>query len=163
MALYQVKIGPKAYRVEITDHEIMVDGECHPVSLTALNGGGLYLLRHGNQNRELHVRMRGQKSYEMTSDGRRIVTQIEGRSGQPCHDQKDHKAGDLVAPMPGMIIRIAAKTGQQVSAGDLLVTMESMKMQMELRAPISGKVTDLPIQSHALVEKGAILARLAQV
>ena len=46
----------------------------------------------------------------------------------------------IVAPMPGKIVRILVQTGEAVEAGQGLVVMEAMKMQNEIRSPKSGKV-----------------------
>ncbi len=163
MTLYHVWIGSRNYRVEITDDHLSVNGEKEEVSLTPLNGGGLYLLRRGNQNRELHALPRGRQGFDITSDGRRVITQVEKGYCKAIKEKENQHEGDLVAPMPGMVINVVAKPGQEVERGQLLIVLESMKMQMELRAPVAGRVSEMPVKTRALVEKGALLARLAPV
>ena len=66
----------------------------------------------------------------------------------------------LVAPMPGMIVRIAVQVGDTVEPGQGLVVMEAMKMENELRATSAGTVKAVLVQPGTAVEKGAVLLEL---
>jgi biotin carboxyl carrier protein len=75
--------------------------------------------------------------------------------------QKDGpQAGALLAPMPGIVISVAVKEGDTVERGQVLAVLESMKMQMQMRAPISGRVTRVAARPAAQVEKGALLVQI---
>jgi propionyl-CoA carboxylase alpha chain len=67
-------------------------------------------------------------------------------------------AGSLLAPMPGAVGRVLVKEGQPVAAGDLLLTLEAMKLEHAVHAPHDGVVTQLRVAPGAQVEAGAILA-----
>jgi pyruvate carboxylase subunit B len=62
--------------------------------------------------------------------------------------------------MPGMIVRLNVKEGDQVRAGQGLVVMEAMKMENELRAAASGTVLRVLVSPGNAVEKGAILLEM---
>jgi biotin carboxyl carrier protein len=64
----------------------------------------------------------------------------------------------LLAPMAGKVVRILAKAGQAVHAGQGIVVIEAMKMENELRAPRAGIVKEVPAQEGTSVEAGALLA-----
>jgi propionyl-CoA carboxylase alpha chain len=66
--------------------------------------------------------------------------------------------GSLLAPMPGAVGRVAVTVGQSVSPGDLLLTLEAMKMEHAVRAPESGLVTELLVEPGRQVEPGTLLA-----
>lgn len=66
----------------------------------------------------------------------------------------------LVAPMPGMIVRVLVAEGDDVVAGQPLVVMEAMKMENELRSPAAGKVGAIKAMPGSAVEKGARLIEL---
>ncbi len=68
--------------------------------------------------------------------------------------------GSLVAPMPGNVIRIAAKVGDTVTAGQPLIWLEAMKMEHTITAPADGILTQLDVSTGQQVELGAILARV---
>jgi biotin carboxyl carrier protein len=63
----------------------------------------------------------------------------------------------LVAPMPGKIVRVLVAAGQQVSAGQGLLVIEAMKMQNEIRSPKSGTVEKVA-QEGQTVNAGEVLA-----
>ena len=67
----------------------------------------------------------------------------------------------LVAPMPGMIVRVNVEVGDAVQPGVPLVVMEAMKMENELRAQSAGVVSAVRVQAGAAVEKGAVLVELS--
>jgi propionyl-CoA carboxylase alpha chain len=68
--------------------------------------------------------------------------------------------GSLVAPLPGTVGRVLVVPGQRVAAGDLLLTLEAMKLEHAVHAPASGVVTDLRVDAGAQVDTGTVLAVL---
>ncbi len=65
------------------------------------------------------------------------------------------------APIPGLLIRYAVQEGDDVSAGDIVVILEAMKMENALPTPIEGKVASLPVAPGARVVKDQVLAVIA--
>jgi biotin carboxyl carrier protein len=65
------------------------------------------------------------------------------------------------APMPGKVVRVLVKVGDEVQEGQGLLVVEAMKMENELKSPKSGKVTELHAVEGAAVESGAKLAVVA--
>jgi acetyl-CoA/propionyl-CoA carboxylase biotin carboxyl carrier protein len=63
--------------------------------------------------------------------------------------------------MQGTIIKIAASEGQQVSAGDVIVVLEAMKMEQPLTAHKDGTVTGLAVEVGQTVSAGAAICELA--
>jgi len=61
------------------------------------------------------------------------------------------------APMPGKVVRVMVKAGDEVQEGQGLVVVEAMKMENELKSPKAGKVTELHAVEGAAVESGAKL------
>ncbi|MEH0982701.1 ATP-binding protein [Micromonospora sp. CPCC 205556] len=67
-------------------------------------------------------------------------------------------AGSLLAPLPGAVTRVHVRVGQRVSAGDLLLTLEAMKLEHPVLAPADGVVAELPVPAGGQVDTGAVLA-----
>lgn len=61
------------------------------------------------------------------------------------------------APMPGKIVKIFVKVGDEVTEGQGLVVVEAMKMENELKSPKAGKVTEVHAKEGVAVENGAPL------
>jgi biotin carboxyl carrier protein len=76
--------------------------------------------------------------------GRGAGVELEGRQ-------------QLIAPMPGKIVRVLVAAGQQVNAGQGLLVIEAMKMQNEIRSPKSGTVEKLAREGQT-VNAGEVLA-----
>jgi biotin carboxyl carrier protein len=68
---------------------------------------------------------------------------------------------EVVAPMPGKIVKILVARRQEVAVGAGLLVIEAMKMQNELRAPRAGRVEEIYVEEGKGVETGAPLVRLA--
>lgn len=72
----------------------------------------------------------------------------------------DHQTapGSLLAPMPGSVVRVAVAAGDEVAEGQVLLWLEAMKMQHEVRAPLAGVVAELAVAAGQQVEVGEVLA-----
>jgi 3-methylcrotonyl-CoA carboxylase alpha subunit len=69
--------------------------------------------------------------------------------------------GRITTPMPGRIVSILVKKGQAVEKGQPLLIMESMKVEITIRAGLAGVVEDLPVGVNDQVADGALLAHIA--
>jgi pyruvate carboxylase subunit B len=65
--------------------------------------------------------------------------------------------GNLIAPIPGMIIEYKKKVGDEVKAGDIIVVLEAMKMLNNLEAPCGGIIKNIDRKAGDSVSKGAVL------
>ncbi len=77
------------------------------------------------------------------------------------HASEPAKATQLIAPMPGIIVRHEKSVGEGVNAGDVVVVLEAMKMQNSIITPAGGKVTAIHCEPGQMVKKGAVLAVIA--
>jgi biotin carboxyl carrier protein len=64
------------------------------------------------------------------------------------------------APMPGLVLRINVKVGDEIAAGHAVAVMEAMKMENELRSVGPGRVKAILVEPGTAVEKGAVLVEL---
>ena len=73
------------------------------------------------------------------------------------------KAGaheSLTAPMPATVIQVKVEPGAQVKAGDVLLLLEAMKMELPVRAPADGRVTAVNCRAGELVQPGTSLIEI---
>lgn len=66
-------------------------------------------------------------------------------------------AKEIKAPMPGLVLDILVKKGQEVKSGDNLIILEAMKMENVLQAPNDGKIKSIEVKKDNSVEKNQIL------
>jgi propionyl-CoA carboxylase alpha chain len=71
------------------------------------------------------------------------------------------ESGSLIAPMPGSVTRIAAAPGERVSAGQLVLVLEAMKMEHQIAAPADGVLAEIRVAAGAQVNGGDVLAIIA--
>jgi biotin carboxyl carrier protein len=89
-------------------------------------------------------------------DGRTYV--VERDAPEHVHVTDDQVA--LSAPMPATVISIPVSPGQAVVAGDLLIMLEAMKMELPIRAPRAGRVKALACREGELVPAGVPLIEM---
>lgn len=70
-------------------------------------------------------------------------------------------SGDAVtAPMQGTVVKVAVEEGQEVSAGDLVVVLEAMKMENPVTAHKDGTITGLAVEAGAAITQGTVIAEI---
>lgn len=69
-------------------------------------------------------------------------------------------AGDVLAPLPGLIMKLLAGIGDTVTEGQPVAIMEAMKMENEIEAPISGKVEEISVSEGENVLENALIMRI---
>jgi biotin carboxyl carrier protein len=74
--------------------------------------------------------------------------------------QNSHKINAIKAPMPGLVLQVVAKEGQEVAKGDPLIILEAMKMENILKSPGDGIVKSVHVQAGQAVDKGQFLIDL---
>jgi biotin carboxyl carrier protein len=93
-------------------------------------------------------------------EGQVYVIRDEG-SGIGDRGGGRHDDLSLAAPMPATVATIHVAPGQTVAPGDVLITLEAMKMEMAIRAPRAGTITAIACRTGELVQPGIPLVELA--
>jgi biotin carboxyl carrier protein len=92
-------------------------------------------------------------------DGRTYVVDAPDRdSGSRVRPTDDHLA--LSAPMPATVVAVKVTPGQQVEEGELLITLEAMKMELPIKAPRAGRVRSIACREGEIVQAGVPLLEL---
>ncbi len=69
-------------------------------------------------------------------------------------------AEEIVAPIPGVVASVSAKVGIRVEAGEAVLTLQAMKMEVAVTAENGGTVREVLVGEGEEVEMGAVLVRL---
>jgi pyruvate carboxylase subunit B len=163
------------YTVTVNGADIVVDidGENARVAessvrarLTDIDGGPERILMLGDEVHRVFVRPGETRGvYTLWVDGFRFdVEALDERSRAirelSAATTAPKGPAPLLAPMPGMIVRINVAEGDVIQPGQGLVVMEAMKMENELRATSSGAVRRVLVTPGTAVEKGALLLEM---
>lgn len=157
---YTVKIGKNEYQIKVNNNRVTVNGEPVHSRLIRLNNNGLYVLRHDDRDVEVHIQDTEAGVVEVVIAGQRVVAQVDTPQRRERRKKDGPQAGTVMAPMPGLVISVNASEGDEVQQGQVLAVLESMKMQMQMRAPIAGRVTRVAARNGAQVEKGTLLVQI---
>lgn len=163
---YVVDVNGETFVVELDGDGLRVDGELMHAHLAVAAGTPIHLLSVGDAKHRIAVRRGDERGrYALWTDGYRFEVEVLDERTRAIRALAGTKAGakgpaPLVAPMPGLIVRVHVKAGDLVQAGQGLVVMEAMKMENELRVTVAGRVTDVRVTNGAIVEKGAVLVEM---
>jgi acetyl/propionyl-CoA carboxylase alpha subunit len=131
---------------------VEVDGQQLDVTLVALTPEIVDVELEGVRRR-IQVHQVGDTAYVDSALGSTVLVELP-RFPEPGSGLV---AGSLTAPMPGTVVRVEAEKGQSVSAGEVLVVLEAMKMEHAVRAPVDGIVDDVLVAAGQQVDDGAVL------
>ena len=107
-------------------------------------------------------------SYAVYGDGGQVQVWLDGRvfvfeaaaEGARGSRRAGAFSGDVSAPMPGRVMQVLAAAGQRVAAGEPLIILESMKMELIIDAPGDAMVKRVAVGEGDLVDRGARLVEL---
>lgn len=129
---------------------------------------GVYSILKGERTYEIHVAPRSANpgghstDYDVTAGVHRYHLEVRDprRRRHSAPEGLHEGPQEILAPMPGRIVKILVAENQEVGQGEGLLVIEAMKMQNELRAPRAGRVDRVYVKEGAGVEAGIKLLRL---
>jgi biotin carboxyl carrier protein len=158
---YQARIGDRVVDVEVERKgggafRVRVDGRVLELDLTPAEDG-VYSVLLGTRAREVDVQPAAEEEVlRVDLDGRsfEIAVLDERRRRRQIVRGGGHGAGagDVLAPMPGKVVKVLVGPGDAVRAGQGVAVVEAMKMENELRAPRDGVVRDVRVAAGQTVE-----------
>lgn len=166
----KVTIGGRTYEVEVRGDVVVVDGHDYPV--TVRHEQGHDLVTAGGVPYRVQLPPPGERNtpMDLQIDYRPFSIEIEGRlsTGAPNRPAKAAAAapaaaggagvkGGVRAQIAGRIISVKVKPGDQVAKGDVLLLLEAMKMENEVKAPAAGAVKEVLVAEGARVTEGQAL------
>jgi biotin carboxyl carrier protein len=164
---YRLTMQGVAHDVEVTDDGdrsiVRIDGRELQADMHAINGSLLSLLLDGRSFEVVAVEhdfgyeiVIGSQSYEIEVDR----AEPHGARGERLRGTTEGRGDVLRSPMTGVVIEVVTQAGATVSAGQVLVIVESMKMNNELRSPRDGVVDTVHVQQGERVERNATLVTI---
>ena len=155
---YEVAVGDRRLSVETAELDrILVDGrvvaydarEAGPVWSVVVEGGAHEVVLLGGDR----VRIDGVETRVAVVDERAVAARADrGAVAGGRHEVR--------APMPGLLKAVHVAEGDVVGPSDAIATLEAMKMENELRAPVRARVRRIAASAGTKVESGALIAVL---
>ena len=155
---YVTTIGEREYIIEIVDERrIILDGTPFEVDFDTVSGQPVYSLLLDGQSYESFV-YSGEEGWQVLLHGTLYMASVEDEREKRLRAAAGGNIAErgefhMRAPMPGLVIAILVNEGQSVEKGDVLVILESMKMQNELKSPRPGMIARMRVKAGDSVEQ----------
>ena len=155
---YITTVGEREYTIEIVNRNlVIVDGIPYEVDFASVSGQPVYSLLLDGKSYEGYM-YADEDAWEVLLQGIMYNVQVEEEREKRLRQAMgegpaQHGEFHLKAPMPGLVVSVPVEDGQEITKGDVLVILESMKMQNELKAPRDGKITRVRVAVGDSVER----------
>lgn len=119
---------------------------------------GVYLMFLGDNVHEASVWSADSNSLRVTLGGRAFTASIIDRKHRRIIEHRSEGQQQLTSPMPGKVVRVLLKPGDQVSAGQGVIVVEAMKMQNEIKSPKAGRILEVRVSEGDTINNNQVLA-----
>ena len=158
---YYVEVDGKAVTVEVLpDGSLRVDGRVQRLDVFEIQGLSLYSLLLDNVSYEVVVEQEDGAYYTLVRGKVHRVVVRDHVEPSPIERPPSVAVGEqrIRAPMCGQVVEVLVAPGQQVEAGQVIVILESMKMENEIRCVGAGVVREVAVQPGAILRERDVMA-----
>jgi biotin carboxyl carrier protein len=155
---YVTTVNDKDFEIEIVDeHHIRIGERLLAVDFETVSGQPVFSLILDGKSYESFV-YQGDEDWEVLLRGRQFQVKVQDEREKRLKTAAGGGVAEggefhLKAPMPGLIVAIPVAEGQEIKKGQVLLILESMKMQNELKAPRDGVVDRIRVKAGESVEQ----------
>jgi biotin carboxyl carrier protein len=155
---YITTVEDKQFLVEIIDEKhVSVDGKVYEVDFESVSGQPVYSLIVDGKSHEGYV-AQNDDTWQVLLRGRLYPIIVEDEREKRLRSAAGGGVAEtgelhLRAPMPGLVVTIPVEEGQSIQKGQVLLILESMKMQNELKSPRDGTVGRVRVKPGETVEQ----------
>jgi len=155
---YITTVDSKEYLVEIVDEKhIAINGKIYEVDFESVSGQPVYSLIVDGKSHESYVQQ-GDDNWQVLLRGRLYPVTVEDEREKRLRAAAGGGVAEsgefhLKAPMPGLVVAIPVEEGQEIKKGKVILILESMKMQNELKSPRDGMIGRIRVKAGESVEQ----------
>jgi biotin carboxyl carrier protein len=155
---YITTVDGKEYVVEIVDEKhININGKIYEVDFESVSGQPVYSLIVNGKSHESYVQQ-GDDNWQVLLRGRLYPVTVEDEREKRLRAAAGSGVAEsgeflLKAPMPGLVVAIPVEEGQEIKKGQVILILESMKMQNELKSPRDGTIGRIRVRPGESVEQ----------
>lgn len=155
---YVTTIDNQEFEIEVVDeHHIRIGERLLQVDFESVSGQPVFSLILDGKSYEAFV-YQGDEDWDVLLRGRQYQVKVEDERERRLKAAGGAGAAEggefhLKAPMPGLVVSVQVEEGQEVKKGQVILILESMKMQNELKAPRDGKISRIRVKAGESVEQ----------
>ncbi|WP_192346970.1 acetyl-CoA carboxylase biotin carboxyl carrier protein subunit [Algoriphagus sp. Y33] len=161
--MFTVSTQNKSYSVEIAEDNIQVNGKTINWNLEWISDRKIHIIY---DNRSIEAELismdRQTKTVQLKFDNKISNLQLKDRfdillEQMGMNNMASHTLKEIKAPMPGLILDLKVKAGDEVKKGEVVLILEAMKMENILKSPGDGIVKAVKVSLNQSVEKNQVL------
>jgi biotin carboxyl carrier protein len=155
---YITTIDDRQFTVEVIDEKhVSVDGKVYEIDFEAVSGQPVYSLIVDGRSHESYI-YPGDDNWQVLMRGRLYPVTVEDERERRLRAAAGGGVAEtgefhLRAPMPGLVVAVPVAEGEAVKRGQVILILESMKMQNELKAPRDGTIGRIRVRPGETVEQ----------
>ena len=159
---YLTTIGDRIYTIDVNqDGEVVIDGQRRALDLRPVDDAGLFSMLLDNRSLEVLIE-EDEGEYRALINGVLYHVRVDDERAKRLAEAAGAFAPtsgevNIKSPMPGLIVAVVVNEGDVVKKGQVVVVLESMKMENELKAPRDGTVSSVKVQPRETVEQNQVL------
>lgn len=156
---YITTVEDKSFLVEIMDdRHISVDGKVYQVDFESVSGQPVYSLIVDGRSHESYIYQGEDDNWQVLLRGRLYPVTVEDEREKRLRAAAGAGVAEtgefhLRAPMPGLVVAIPVAEGQPIKRGQVILILESMKMQNEIKSPRDGTISRIRVKAGETVEQ----------
>ena len=155
---YITTVEGKEYTIEVLDdRHVVLNGKTMQVDFESVSGQPVFSMIVDGKSYEAYIN-ESEGDWQVLLRGRLYTTIVEDEREKRLRAASSGGVSEggefqLKAPMPGLVVTIPVTEGQEVTKGQVLLILESMKMQNELKAPRDGVIGRIKVKAGESVEQ----------
>ena len=156
---YITTVDGRQFLVEVIDEKhVSVDGKVYEVDFESVSGQPVYSLIVDGRSHESYIYQGEEDNWQVLMQGRLYPVTVEDEREKRLRAAAGGGVAEtgefhLRAPMPGLVVAVPVAEGQQVKRGQVILILESMKMQNEIKAPRDGVIGRIRVKPGESVEQ----------
>ena len=158
----------------ITEENLFISAACKEKGILFLQGKGTIGVRKNEKSAEPKTSGNDTNGYTVTVNGKKYAVALEGdkatvngklydfnvKEGIEAKASIGGEGTPVKAALPGNVLKVLVSEGDSISEGDVIAVVEAMKMETEIKSPVSGTVKSVEIEVGNKVQNGQVLVTI---
>jgi len=163
VSMYTAKVQDKEFTISVDRNGVTLNEEPFEWDIKKLNENSYHIIKgESSYNIEVESWDVHEKIAQLKINGKSVVVETKDKLDLLLEDRGMDKlisaqVNDVKAPMPGLILSLSVKEGQEVKQGDPLLILEAMKMENVIKSPNDGTIRSIKASQGDSVEKNQVL------
>ena len=161
--------------LEVNDENLFISAACKEKGILFLQGKGTIGVRKNEKSAESKETVGNDTNgYTVTVNGKKYAVALEGdkatvngklydfsvKEGIEAKANVGGEGTPVKAALPGNVLKVLVSEGDSISEGDVIAVVEAMKMETEIKSPVSGTVKSVEIEAGTKVQNGQVLVTI---